>query len=125
MGRPNYPCFDIESKYDQYPPVTTSTTTTPNPEDIDFFVIPNSGAICPTPKTYSVNNEDEEFDNPDVTFSCNSPLFSPSPCVITLKKYVRVADIGLNINVNDKCQRFAVKILNEVAPTTTTTTTMD
>ena len=127
MGRPANSCFDLPSIYDQVTNVTstTTTTTTINPQEEDFFILPDELAPCPS-VSFDPNNPDLEFDNPDVTFYCFSPFFHPSPCIINLKKYIRVADININVNTDDRCQRFAIRLINQkftpVATTTTTTT---
>ena len=46
MGEPRDACFEQKSPYDIWTTTTTtSSTTTSSP---DFFIIPNSGAPCPT-----------------------------------------------------------------------------
>lgn len=125
MGKPNYPCFDIVSNYETYQPETTTTTTTTttlSPQDIDFFILPDESAPCPT-ISFDPNNPDLDFYNPDVVFTCFSPFFDPSPCVVTLKKYIKVADIDVDVDTDDICQRFVLRITGVISPTTTTTTT--
>lgn len=123
MGRPNDPCFDQPSIYDRYSSAvtvttTSTTTTTIAPEDVDFFILPDESAQCPS-IYFDPSNEDVEFDNPDVTYICSSPYYDPSPCVITVKKYIRVADIDINVNSENRCQRFALRLINQTAPTIT------
>lgn len=68
MGKPNPPCFKKASPYiDFITNTTTSTTIEP-----DFFIIPISGAVCPSGNIFesylyllptSSHNTDSIFNN--------------------------------------------------------------
>jgi hypothetical protein len=122
MGKPNYPCFEKSENYREYSDstTTTTTTTTASPEG-DFFVIPNPNANCPEVIT---RFEDETNDrcigiNDKILLICNSISYNPNPCIREVNKYIKVADISVNV---DDCARYKLVLRDLSFPTTTTTT---
>lgn len=120
MGEPNNPCFKPISPFISWINTTTTTTSTPAPDN--FFILPSSGVACPV-ISFDINNNFKfpPILNNDInTFICESNLYDPNPCIINVQKYLRVADINIDIN---KCNRYKIVLSNIVIPTTTTTTT--
>lgn len=121
MGEPNNPCFKPSSPY-QIWTVTTTTSTTTQAPDQDYFVIPTSGATCPS---FTIDDQTDIIEYPPIsteaknTFICYSEAYDPNPCILEADKYIRVADINVELN---QCKRFKL-ILTDIPTTTTTTTT--
>lgn len=121
MGEPNNPCFKPSSPYIKWTTTTTTSTTAQPPSD-DYFLLPFSGAICPSIVFDSGSNRWEYPEIPLIEkniFTCISEQYDPNPCVIEIDKYIRVADININI---DRCKRYKL-ILNEISITNSTSTT--
>jgi hypothetical protein len=120
MGEPNNPCFKPNSPYIKWTSSTTSTTTDA-PSD-DYFMLPVSGAICPSIVFDSGTNAWEYPQIPLTEkniFTCISEQYDPNPCVIEIDKYIRVADINIDI---DRCKRYKL-VLSETPISTSTSTT--
>lgn len=121
MGEPNNPRFKPNSPYIKWTTTTTTSTTAQPPSD-DYFLLPFSGAICPSIVFDSGSNRWEYPEIPLIEkniFTCISEQYDPNPCVIEIDKYIRVADININI---DRCKRYKL-ILNEISITNSTSTT--
>lgn len=120
MGEPNNPCFKPSSPYVKYAPTpTTSTTLAP---EVDFFILPTSGAPCPEMSLSSGNIwiTPSSVITGKNYFTCFSDSYQPNPCVLEVDKYIRVADLNINTSL---CNRYKLEISNIIVPTTTTTTT--
>lgn len=121
MGEPNNPCFKPNSPYIKWRTATTSTTVQP-PND-DYFVLPFSGAICPS---IVFNSGTNTWEHPQISltekniFTCISEQYDPNPCIVEVDKYIRVADININI---DRCKRYKLLLSGIITTTTSSPTT--
>lgn len=117
MGEPRDTCERQKSPFINYtslstPSVdtsvlTTTTTTTPEPE---FFLLPVSGIPCPETiftQDNGIIDPVPPLDNPKVYYTCNYDLTVPSPCVIESDKYIRVADIVVDV---DSCKSYKLTL---------------
>jgi hypothetical protein len=114
MGEPNNPCFKPSSPYATF--TTSTTTSTTLAPETDFFILPTSGVPCPEISFNTVVNE-WQFPSGQMTeknsFTCSSDLYDPNPCILEVDKYIRIADLDIDVNL---CDRYKIVLSNIITP---------
>lgn len=99
MGQPEDACFKQKSPFISF----TTTTTTSTTLEPDFFILPNSGAQCPSLSELSFQ---ALLPSGNLTFTCNSNIYYET-CIIDTSKYIRVADIDIDYS---RCKKYRLTL---------------